>query len=88
MPRRTACLKGRVLWGQTQSGYKAVGARCKIGWGAVPGGWKHGWGGGGGIGVADVPSGRVEGGALGGTPPPFKQSPGVPLEAGCACGRV
>ena len=23
--------------------YKAVGARCKIGWGAVTGGWKRGW---------------------------------------------
>ena len=27
------CLKGRALWGQTQSGYNAVGVRCKIGWG-------------------------------------------------------
>ena len=26
------CLKGRALWGQTQSGYKAV-RHCKIGWG-------------------------------------------------------
>ena len=35
MPSRThpgLCLKGRALWGQTQSGYKAVG-HCKIGWG-------------------------------------------------------
>ena len=37
------CLKGRALWGQTPSGYKAVG-HCKIGWGAVTGGWKRGWG--------------------------------------------
>ena len=35
------CLKGRALWGQTQGGYKAVGARCKIGWGAVTGGWNR-----------------------------------------------
>ena len=27
------CLKGRALWGPTQSSYKAVGAHCKIGWG-------------------------------------------------------
>ena len=27
------CLKGRALWGQTQSSYKAVGAHCKIGCG-------------------------------------------------------
>ena len=39
------CLKGRALWGQTQRSYKAVGARCEIGWGAVTGGWKRGWGG-------------------------------------------
>ena len=38
------CLKGRALWGQTQSGNKAVGAHCKIGWGVVTGGWKRGWG--------------------------------------------
>ena len=48
------CLKGRALWGPTQSSYKAVGAHCKIGWGgqslavgksvggAVTGGWKSG----------------------------------------------
>ena len=62
------CLKGRALWGQTQSGYKAVGARCKIGWGQSLAVGNAG-GGGGGIGVADVPSGRVEGGALGGGGP-------------------
>ena len=37
------CLKGRALWGQTRSGYTAGEARCKIGWGAVTGGWKRGW---------------------------------------------
>ena len=73
--RAGVCLKGRALWGQTQSTYKAVGAHCKIGWGGSH--WrleKRG----GGIGVVDVPSGRVEGGALGGEggcPPPLKQSP-------------
>ena len=69
---------GRALWGQTQSSAKAVGAHCKIGWGAVTGGWKGGWGG-GGIGVADVPSGRVVGGALGGErgglPPSLQATP-------------
>ena len=40
------CLKGRALWGPTQSSYKAVGAHCKIGWGgAVTGDWKSGGGG-------------------------------------------
>ena len=34
-------MKGRALGGQTQGGYKAVGARCKIGWGAVTGGWNR-----------------------------------------------
>ena len=43
-PCAGVCLKGRALWGQTQGGYKAVGARCKIGWGAVTGGWQRGWG--------------------------------------------
>ena len=78
-PAPGVCLKGRALWGQTQSGYKAVGAHCKIGWGAVTGGWKSG---GGGIGVVDVPSGRVEGGALGGGVPPSPQAkpfPALPL---------
>ena len=71
--RTGVCLKGRALWGQTQGGYKAVGARCKIGWGAVTGGWNR-------VGVAlglqtclrvelkEEPWG-------GGGPPPFKQSP-------------
>ena len=40
-PSPGVCLKGRALWGQTQGGYKAVGARCKIGWGAVTGGWNR-----------------------------------------------
>ena len=31
--RAGVCLKGRALWGPTQSSYKAVGAHCKIGWG-------------------------------------------------------
>ena len=42
-PPPGVCLKGRALLGPTQSGYKAVGAHCKIGWGAVTGGWKSGW---------------------------------------------
>ena len=60
------CLKGRALWGQTQSGYEAVGARCKIGCGGSH--WRLETRV-GGIGVADVPSGQVEGRALGGHPP-------------------
>ena len=68
------CLKGRALWGQTHSSYEAVGARCTIGCGGSH--WRLETRV-GGIGAADVPSGRVEGRALGGggTPPPFKQSP-------------
>ena len=71
------CLKGRALWGPTQSSYKAVGAHCKIGWGGSH--WrleKRG----GGIGVVDVPSGRVVGGALGGeggAPLPSSKALGV-----------
>ena len=57
------CLKGRALWGQTQSSNKAVGAPVKsVGAQSLA----VGNAGGGGIGVADVPSGRVEEGALGG----------------------
>ena len=70
------CLKEGALWGQTQSGYKAVGARCKIGWGAVTGGWHR-------VGVAlglrtclQVELKEEPWGGGGGTPPPFKQSPG------------
>ena len=71
------CLKGRALWGPTQSSYKAVGAHCKIGWGGSH--WrleKRG----GGIGVVDVPSGRVVGGALGG-------EGGAPLPSSKALGQ-
>ena len=56
-------MKGRALWGATQSSYKTVGAHCKIGWGGIH--WRLAKRG-GGIGVVDVPSGRVVGGALGG----------------------
>ena len=62
--RAGVCLKGRALWGPTQSSYKAVGGRCKIGWGGSH--WRLEKRGGGGIGDVDVPSGRVVGGALGG----------------------
>ena len=73
-PAPGVCLKGRALWGQTQGGYKAVGARCKIGWGAVTGCWNRV-----GVALGLRTCLRVElkeepwGG--GGTPPPFKQSP-------------
>ena len=75
------CLKGRALWGQTQSGYKTVGARCKIGWGGSH--WRLETRVGGLLGLRTCLRVELKEERSGGTPPPFKQSP---VRRGCGGG--
>ena len=99
LPMRTGgggvCLKGGALWGQTQSGYKAVGARCKIGCGGSH--WRLGTRVGVVLGLRtclrvdlkELKEERWGGGGGGGTPPlPSSKALGGGFVGGYFCGKT